>query len=554
MAVEKFRKTAATRPTLKRRRDEVVARLAAHGLTRGPHRVARAAGVEGPRSRRLRAALEGLGPVFSAFGLYLATRVDLLSAGDCLELAAIPDRATPATPAATRDVFSRGIGYVPEEAFAAFEAQPFESRLLSQSHRARLPNGTPVVVKVVRPEVEQGFLYDVELLHLLEGALDGVAHGGESFRSAAADFVAALGQQMDLTHEAQALETLARDAEAFELLRVPEVQRGLCAPHVLTVEELTGGRLDAPESPAAGPGARRGLPNGLDRTGLARLLCSVWLRQALLGHVFPVEPGPANIVFLSGRRVAFTGGLFASLPAEPQSNIWNYLIATAAENPDHACSCLLREVRRAGPAGGDEDLRHRFRQVVPFRDSEWHRDEDQINHLIEHLVVHWRSADACGYVPQPHMPPFYRGLFAIMGSAQQLAPESDPLFEGLQDVRLLASIEQARKMMSLDQLGDQMDKYAAMMMGLPQRLDEMLTLASEGGARVRLHVPETTAHRRRKNYSAVVASLLLVLAAVAFVLPRVTASLFAEEWANRVNAVVFIACGALLLRAAGRAG
>ena len=552
MTAGRHKEAARPGAALKTRRAEVVARLAAYGLARGPHRVTRAAGGEESRSRRLRTALESLGPVFSTFGLYLATRVDLLSASDCLELAAIPDRAMPATPLITRDVFIREIGCAPEEAFSAFEEQPFESRLLYQAHRARLPNGTSVVVKLIRPETEQQFLYDVDLLQLLEGALDGVAHGGEPFRSATADFVVALGQQMDFTHEAKALEAMARDAESVEPLGAPEVQRGLCAQRVLTIEELTGIRLDAAEFFAAGPGARRGLPHGFDRTSLARLLCSVWLRQALLGHVFPVEPHPANVVVLSDKRIAFTGGLFSSLPAESQTNLWNYLIAATAENPDIACSCLLREVRRAGPTGSDENLRHRFRQVVPFRDSEWYRDEDHINHLIEHLVVHWRAAGECGYVPLPHLPSFYRGLFAVTRSAQQLFPERDPLREGLQDARLLASLAQVREMMSMRQLGDHMDKYAALVMGMPQRFDEMLTLASEGGARLKLRVPETTSHQRQKNSSAVTSALLLLLAATALVLPHVTASLVAEEWANRVNALVFIFVGVMLLHVVGR--
>lgn len=551
MVVEGFPKTI--RSTLKRRREEVVARLAAYGLARGPRRVTRVAGVEESQSHRLRMALEGLGPVFSAFGRYLATRVDLLPASDCLELAAIPDRAPPASPATARDVFRRGLGSPPEEVFPVFDERPFETRLLYQSHRARLPNGAPVVVRIIRPETEQQFLLDVELLHLLEGALSDAPHGGAPFRGALADFIAALGQQLDFTHEAKALETLARDAEELEMLRVPEVHRGLCAPGVLTIEELIGIRLDATEDSAGGPGggAWRGLPSGFDRTNLARLICSVWLRQALLGHVFPVEPTPENVVVLSERRIAFTGGLFAGLPAESQSNLWNYLIATASDNPDTACSFLLKEVRRVGPTSGDEDLRHRFRQVVPFRDSEWHRDDD-VNHLVEHLVVHWRSAGEFGYLPLPHLPSFYRGLFAVTRSAQQLLPERDPLQEGLQDARLLASLGQVRELMNMRQLGDHMDKYAALMMEMPQRLDEMLTLASEGGARLKLRVAETDSHQRGKNSSAVVAALLLLLAAVVMLLPHLMVSLVTKEWANRVNVVVFILVGAMVLRAASR--
>ena len=82
----------AGRAAAKGRHEEVLRLLEAHGLPRGPRRVARveeSREQERSRARRLRAALEALGPVFSSFGIYMATRVDLLPAEDRLELAAI---------------------------------------------------------------------------------------------------------------------------------------------------------------------------------------------------------------------------------------------------------------------------------------------------------------------------------------------------------------------------------------------------------------------------------------------------------------------------------
>jgi ubiquinone biosynthesis protein len=552
MTAGRHREAARPGAALKKRRGEVFERLAAYGLARGPHRVVRAsrrADDAADLGRRLRLALEGLGPVFSSFGLYLSTRVDLLEARDCLELAAADKRAAPMTAAAARGLFGLELGLDPGDAFLAFDDEPFESGLLHQSHRARLQDGEPVVVKLVRPEAVRHFLCDVDLLGLLEGALSGVLHGGPNFRAAVADFTSTLRQQLDLAHEAKALETLARDSADFEMLRVPRVLGGLSAGGVLTVEELAGVPVDAAEF---GGGARRGLPPASDRTALARLLCSVWLRQALLGHAFPVEPRGANLLVVSDRQVAFTGGLFGVLHVEAQKNLFNYLLATSAESPDRACSCLLAEVLREGRPGADEDLRHRFRQVVPFRDSGWYVDDDT-NRLAEHLVVHWRSAAECGYVPRPHLPSFYRGLFAITSAAQRLSPESDPLLEGLQDTRLQESLSRVREMLNFNSLGDQADRYAAMFMGMPGRIDEMLTLASEGSPRFKIRAPEAAASgRRQRNSGAAVTALLLVLAGAVMWLPRVTAAFVDQVWADRVNAVVFVFIGAIILRAATR--
>jgi hypothetical protein len=187
---------------------------------------------------------------------------------------------------------------------------------------------------------------------------------------------------------------------------------------------------------------------------------------------------------------------------------------------------------------------------VPFRDTGWYVDDNK-NHLIEHLVVHWQAATHCGYVPQSHLASFCRGLFAIARAAQQLSPETDPLLEGLQEARLLESVARMREMFSLQRLGDHADRYAALLMGMPQRLDQALTLASEGTARVKLHVPEK--QQREKNSTAVMTAMLLLLAAVAFALPRVTSSFVGNDWAGRINAVAFVVCGALLLFAMGRA-
>jgi len=522
------------RSALKQRREQVLEHLAAFGFTHGPHRIVRERqrwNTADSLGLKLRVALSELGPIFSSFGRYLATRVDLLPAVDCLELEAIADNATPMPIADVQELMEREIGCAPEDGFLFVEFEPFESRLLYQLHRASLrENGRAVVVKLVRPEVAPQSLCDLELIESIAPVIEGPKRSA-IYKTAVADFGLVLRQQLDLTHEAKALETLRRDVQDFELLRVPEVVNELSATSMLTVEHLPG--VIASRDPQA----------------IARMFCSSWLRQALLSHVFPVEPGAANTAVISERQVAFTGGVFSSLPSESQSNLWNYLIASAGESPDQACSYFLKEMR--GASANDEDLRHHFRQIVPFRDSSWYSHDDT-NRLIEHLVVHWQAATECGYVPTPQMSSFCRGLFAIARFAQHLSPETDPLLEGLQEARLLESISHMREMLSLQRLGDHVDRYTAMMMAMPQRLDQMLTLTSEGSPRLKLHLPETASHRQVKNSVAVMTAMLLLLTAVAFALPRVTSVFVGSVWAGRINAVAFIACGALLLMATSR--
>jgi hypothetical protein len=89
-----------------------------------------------------------------------------------------------------------------------------------------------------------------------------------------------------------------------------------------------------------------------------------------------------------------------------------------------------------------------------------------------------------------------------------------------------------------------------MMMGLPQQLDEALTLVAESSARLKLQGTGAAGHHRQKNSSAVMIALLLVLAAFVILSYHLTLSGVAGAWFERVSAIVFVLLGALLLRAA----
>jgi len=449
-------------------------------------------------------------------------------------------------------VLSRETGGVPEQTFSAFETEPFESRLLFQSHYARLNNGRDVIVKVVHPEAENQLLYDLDLLMLLKNALADLELNESAFKSVVADFAHTLKEQMDLVYEARTFEALAQDAEDYDALRAPHVYKALCTSRVLVIEKLDGLRLDdvlLSLSDSVGDGDGRAVlqGTGFQRNELARLLCEVWLRQALLGRSFPAEPRSENILVLPGKQIAFIGGTFGRLPSEPQANLWDYLIAAANENSDKACSCLLKEMTSEETSSREDELRHKFRQAMPFRDGGW--DSGGNNQTVaELLFVQWRFARECGYLPLMHLPAFFRGLFSVADSARRLAPQVDPFAEGLRDLRLLTGLAQFSKMMSRGNFADQMDKYATTIVDLPQSLDEVLTFASGGRARVKVQANDSANHRRAGSSSTIVTALLLFLAAAVLLSHYLGAAIGNGAWIERIGAIVFVTISLMLLR------
>ena len=117
-------------------------------------------------ARRLRQALEELGPTFAKLGQILSTRPDLIPPEAVAELAALQDQVTPLTEAEVVEVMEQELGVPWEDVFASIEPEPLAAGTIGQVHRAVLEDGERVVVKVQRPNAKEDILRDLSLLEL----------------------------------------------------------------------------------------------------------------------------------------------------------------------------------------------------------------------------------------------------------------------------------------------------------------------------------------------------------------------------------------------------
>jgi predicted unusual protein kinase regulating ubiquinone biosynthesis (AarF/ABC1/UbiB family) len=529
----------------RRRRTLVEECLGRWDLLRRPQRleaVREGAPSAAPLGPRLRGALAELGPLFSAFGLYLASRLDLVAAGDALDLAALTEWVPPLPADAFRERIAVELGRPASDAFADLEAEPFESRLFLQTHRGRLAGGGPVIVRLVRAEAAAEIEADLELLPLLGEALVAQGWTSAAAREAVAGFQQSLRERLDLRSAAEGLGLLAADAATFSRLAAPPVYQDLSTARLLTIGDLGGVSLGEVIRAAAG---RPGMPPA-ELGEWAQSLCTVWLRQVLAGRVFPVELGEEDVRALPDGRIGLQGIVFARLPAAVQADLKEALLAVAFRDPDGACSALVREMARDESATPVEELRLRLRQIVPFRDGAWTPSGES---LAEHCFLYARTARACGYRLRRHLLAFYRGLFAAALAGRRLAPARDCLRDGLQELRLLTGASQVREAVSFESWGGQLDRYALLLAALPQRLDELLTLAAEGRARP---APEPAGPRPGESSHLVLAASLMVLAALALLLHHFVEAGALAGRGETIGAVLFLAAGGMVLWLMGR--
>ena len=191
---------------------------------------------------RLRKALESRGPIFIKFGQALSTRRDLLPADYADELARLQNKVPPFDSSVAVARIEESLGVSIEAAFESFEMDPIASASLAQVHRARLSDGTSVVVKVIRPDIEKGIRKDLRLMYSAAGFLERISRDARRLhlKDVVSDYEETIFAELDLLLEAENTATLRRNFAFSPLLYAPRVYFDLSSKDVLVMEEIDG--------------------------------------------------------------------------------------------------------------------------------------------------------------------------------------------------------------------------------------------------------------------------------------------------------------------------
>jgi ubiquinone biosynthesis protein len=195
-----------------------------------------------PRGKRLRLALESLGPIFIKFGQLLSTRRDLVPLDIADELALLQDQVAPFPGEQALLLIEQALGKPLPQIFQSVETKPLASASVAQVHTARLLTGEDVVIKVIRPGIDKVIAADVALLHSIAALVDSRIEGGKRLRlrEVVRDYEHVINDELNLLSEAANTSQLARNFKDSPLLYVPKVYWDFCRPNVLVMERIYG--------------------------------------------------------------------------------------------------------------------------------------------------------------------------------------------------------------------------------------------------------------------------------------------------------------------------
>jgi ubiquinone biosynthesis protein len=278
------------------------------------------------RGRHLRDMLDELGPTFVKFGQLLSTRPDIVPPDIISELRSLQDDVRSFPFAEVERTVQEDLGQPIERLFTEFEVAPLAAASIGQVHRATLPNGRQVVVKVQRPNAPKQIEADLSLLYQAARlakerirALDFI-----DTNDIVDEFARSIRQELDYRLEGRNADAFHKDFAGHPHVAVPRVYWTYTRSRVLTLERLEGVQLADLDFEHWSLDQRR---------RLAYLITEAWMTMIFRNGYFHGDPHPANIMVLAPDRIGLVDfGLTGRLTDDDMTKLTRLFIDAAAEN------------------------------------------------------------------------------------------------------------------------------------------------------------------------------------------------------------------------------
>ena len=296
-----------------------------------------------PPPVQLRKALEELGPTFVKLGQILAGRADMFGPEWIAEFEKLHSHV-PALPLdALRAQLREDLGDEPEAVFARFDPEPLAAASIAQVHRARLKDGSEVIVKIRRPGIREVIEADLRLLDRLAALAEAELPALAPYRprQLLREFGRSLQRELDLASECRHAERLARNMAALPFVQIPRIHWAWTRERVNVqdyVEGIAGHDLDRLDAA------------GLDRQLLARRGAQAVLKMIVEDGFFHADPHPGNVFYLPDNRLAFIDfGMVGHLSMRRRQQLLKLLLGLVQREP-RAVADVLVDWTRDGQA------------------------------------------------------------------------------------------------------------------------------------------------------------------------------------------------------------
>jgi len=364
--------------------------------------------------KRLVAAFTKLGPTFVKLGQILSTRSDLLPQSITDELASLQDSVGPLdwheVDAQLRD--NLGTHYM--ERFASVERVPLASASIAQVHRAKLKDGSEVVLKVQRPGVGPKIEGDLGILNVVARWLEDAIEEAQTMdlRGIIYGFTKSISQELDFRIEARNLERFRSLHRDNPRVVFPSVVTDLSTSEILCMEFLDGHKFS---QLAANPE---------DFRSVIETYFDVAYRMLFIHGFFHGDLHPGNVLVMEGARLGILDcGMVGRLSPTMRERIVDILYAILNEDLEGVARTFYDLSIRTGPVDYPRfeadviEIGDRYLVGLPL-------SEVRIGTLFSEIVA---GATRHNVRVPTDFTMMFKAILTTEGMAKTMAPDIDPI-------------------------------------------------------------------------------------------------------------------------------
>ncbi|HET9949889.1 MAG TPA: AarF/UbiB family protein [Longimicrobiales bacterium] len=481
--------------------------LFGRGATRPPDHHAR-------RAARLRARLAELGPTFIKLAQLLSARADILPEPYLSEISKLQDQVPPEPTARIRAVIESELGAPIEQLFSEFHDEPEAAASLGQVHRATA-DGHDVVVKVLRPGVEEAIALDLDISFRMLFWLNVLFpnHHVRALTNVVREFSVRVKSEMDFEQEARHIARFRRVFADRPKVRAPVVHDHFTRRRVLVMERCSGTKIDH--------------LHGLFESGrlsfreVMESLTGAYLRMMMVDGFMHADPHPGNLLVQDdGTIIVLDWGAVLEVPRWTRESILRAALAVGREDIDG----IINEMYRLGMISAEVprgDIREAAAEILRIVQRARTTSRARIvQEIVEELLDTFYTWPLT--LPQ-ELVYFFRTAALIEG----IGFRYDPGFDGLTFIRGVVQKHRSELMRTTGQQPAQLARsFVEETQSAVRSVRDIVSRAEREELRIRVHPRDLQAQERflhlqaRRLLLSVFASALAVITSILFIALR----------------------------------
>lgn len=292
---------------------------------------------------RVRMALEELGPTFVKFGQMMSTRSDMIPHELITELEKLQEEVPPFSTEDAKRIIAEELNSSVDRIFMDFSGSSIAAASIAQVHKAVLPGGEEVAVKIQRPDIDKIIEADLEIMLHLATLAEKYLKETEAIDivKLVEEFARVIRKELNFRIEAAYIERFANNFQDDTTIHVPKVYKGFSAGKVLTMEFIGGYKVtDITKTEVR--------EHGIDPKVVASRGLDLILKQIFEHGFFHADPHPGNIRVLDGNVICFLDyGMMGKLSAPHREDLADIFIGIISRDEHKITKTILKLTGRS---------------------------------------------------------------------------------------------------------------------------------------------------------------------------------------------------------------